>query len=345
MTHMLNEIHEQPEVLERLCAEERSGIQGLCDAMQERGIESVGIAARGTSDNAATFGKYLLEIVGGVPVSAVAPSVFTLYHSKLDLSKWLLLGISQSGESTDVVDVVKRARTMGALTAGITNVPDSALARAGDFALFCHAGEEKSVAATKTYTATLGVLCLLASMMARKPDATADLGSVADAMRAAFDIEGRIERIVERYRYMEECIVIARGINQATSQEAALKLTETCYTVAKPYSSADFQHGPIATIDEGFPVFLYAPPGKAYKSMLQLADRLAEDGAEMIVISTEDQILSRATTPIKLPAKVNEIYSPLVYVVAGQLFAQYLSVAKGYDPDSPRNLSKITRTM
>jgi len=345
MTYMLSEIHEQPEVLERLIGEEYRNVQALWQLMKDRGVEHISIAARGTSDNAGTFGKYLLEIVGGVVVSLAAPSVFTLYHANLDLSKCLLLGISQSGESTDVVDVLRRAREMGALTAGITNVPDSSLDRAAEVTLLCHAGEEKSIAATKTYTAMLGVLCLLASVIAERPEMLGELKSAADAMRAVFHIEGHIEGIVERYRYMDECMVIARGINQATNQEAALKLSETCYVVAKPYSSADFQHGPIATVDEGFPVFLYASPGRAYKPMLELAEMLEEGGAEMIVISTADEILSKATVPIKLPVEVDEIYSPLVYILAGQLFAQYLSVTKGYDPDRPRHLSKITRTM
>ena len=345
MTYMLEEIHEQPEVLERLIGMEYGKVQALWSALNNRGIQHISIAARGTSDNAGTFGKYLLEIVGGVMVSLAAPSVFTLYNAKIDLSKWLLLGISQSGESTDVVEVVKRAREMGALTAGITNVEDSTLGRIADFTLLCHAGEEKSVAATKTYTATLGVLYLLSSVITQKVEILDNLKSAADSMRSVFDIEEQMSRVVERYRYMQECMVIARGINQATCQEAALKLSETCYVVAKPYSAADFQHGPIATIDEGFPVFLYAPPGKGYKAMLELVEELTEDRAEMIVISTEDEILSRATTPIKLPVTVGEIYSPLVYIVVGQLFAQYLSVTKGYNPDHPRHLSKITRTM
>ncbi|HUV05925.1 MAG TPA: SIS domain-containing protein [Armatimonadota bacterium] len=345
MTHMLQEIHEQPGILERLCDEEYATVQALQRAMTDRGIQCISIAARGTSDNAATFGKYLFEITASIPVSLAAPSVFTLYHAKLDLSNWLVLGISQSGESADVVDVLKRAREMGALTAGITNVPGSSLARAADFKLLCHAGEEKSVAATKTYTATLGMLCMLSSAITGNTRMLNDLRSAAGAVQAVLDMEQEIERIAERYRYIRECMVIARGLNQATCQEAALKLMETCYVVAKPYSAADFMHGPIAAIDEGFPVFLYAPPGEAYKTMFELTDKLANDRAETIVISTEDEILSRAATPIKLPVEVDEVYSPLVYVVAGQLFAHYLSVTKGYNPDQPRKLSKITRTI
>ncbi len=345
MTYMLKEIHEQPEILEKLVALEYSNVQTLANAMKERGIEHISVAARGTSDNAGTFGKYLLEILGETVVSLAAPSVFTLYHAKLNLNKTLMLGISQSGESTDVIEMVKQAKAMGALTAGITNVSDSTLARTADFTLYCHSGAENSVAATKTYTATQAVIYLLASALTGKPEMLDDLKSVANAIRGVFSMEEQIAQTVERYRYMNECMVIARGINQATCQEAALKLAETCYVVAKPYSGADVQHGPIATVSEGFPVFMYAPPGKAYTSMLELTDKFKANGAELIIISTEDEILAKARTPIKLPVSVDEIYSPLVYIVVGQLFAQYLSISKGYNPDAPRSLKKVTLTM
>jgi len=345
MTMMLKEIHEQPDILERLAEAEHPNIKSLWAEMKNRGSEFITICARGTSDNAAVFGKYLFEIVGGVITSLAAPSVFTLYGGEFDLSKWLMIGISQSGESTDVTEVMRRAREMNALTVGITNADNSTMADLGDFTLLCRAGEERSVAATKTYTATLGILYLMANTIAENDGLIEGLKSAADAMRKVFGIESEIARVVERYRYMEECMVIARGINQATCQEAALKLAETCYIVAKPYSAADFMHGPIATIDKGFPVFLYAPPGKSYESMLELADTLNEKGAELIVISTEEEILSKAKTPIRIPCGVEETYSPVLYIVVGQLFAQYLALAKGNNPDHPRGLSKVTLTM
>ena len=345
MTLMLEEIHEQPDLLEILVESEHPNVKSLINEMKRRNAEFATICARGTSDNAATFGKYLFEVCGGVVTSLTASSVFTLYDAKLDLSKWLAIGISQSGESTDVIEVLRRAKEMGALTAGITNVENSSLTDAVDFGLFCHAGEEKSVAATKTYTATLGVLYLIAACLAEDDDIVEGLKSTANAIRALFGIEEEIARVVERYRYMDECMVIARGLNQATCQEAALKLSETCYLVAKPYSSADLQHGPIATVDRGFPVFLYAPPGQAYQSMIEIADKLNGIGAELIIISSEDEILSKARTPIKIPIGVDELYSPVLYIVAGQLFAQYLSVARGNNPDHPRGLTKVTLTM
>ena len=345
MTYMLFEIHEQPAILERLVEQEYESVLSLAREIRSREVHGVIIAARGTSDNAATFGKYLLEIVAGIPVSLAAPSVFTLYDATLDLSKWLVIGVSQSGESTDVIEVLKRAGAMGAFTTAITNVIDSPIANVAHLTLDCHAGREESIAATKTYTATLGIFYLLAAAIADKRDILDNLRVAAENMRLVLSMEETISRCVERYRYMEECMVIARGINLATCQEAALKLSETCYVVAKPYSSADFLHGPIASIDEGFPVFLYAPPGRSFQAMLDLGKRLVQDGAELIVISSDDQILSLATTGIHIPVEIDELYSPLVYIVAGQLFAQFLAVTKGYNPDKPRGLSKITKTL
>ncbi|MGB9587425.1 MAG: SIS domain-containing protein [Armatimonadota bacterium] len=345
MTHMLSEIHEQPAVLERLFDLEFESVQYLANTIRSNDIQGIIIAARGTSDNAATFGKYLLEIAAGIPVSLAAPSVFTLYHATLNLSKWLVIGVSQSGESTDVVEVLRQAEGMGALTAAITNVTDSPLARTAQLALNCHADKEMSVAATKTYTATLGVFYLLAAALTIRLEMVDDLRSALKSMREILALEEVIARSVERYRYMEECMVIARGINLATSQEAALKLSETCYVVAKPYSSADFLHGPIASVDEGFPVFIYAPVGPAYQTMLDVSQKVAKQGAELVVISSDDTILSYAKTRIRIPVHVDELYSPLVYIVAGQLFAHYLAIAKGYNPDQPRGLSKVTKTL
>jgi glucosamine--fructose-6-phosphate aminotransferase (isomerizing) len=344
MTYMLQEIHEQPEILERLAASEWENVKALAKTMKEKGIEQISITARGTSDNAATYAKYLLEINNGIPVSLAAPSVFTMYHSKVNLSKWLVIGISQSGESTDITEVMKQVKGMGALTLGLTNVKDSTLAKISDFSLFCDAGDEKSVAATKTYTSTLGLIYLLSAALKGDDKMPAKLNDAAAAIRKIFAEEQKIADVVARYRYMIECMVVARGLNQCTCQEAALKLAETCYIVAKAYSAADVQHGPIAAVFEGFPVFVYAPAGKAYSSMVELATKMKENGAELIVISSEDEILGMATTAIKVPA-VDEEISPIVDIVAGQLFAQYLALSKGNNPDQPRHLKKVTLTM
>lgn len=344
MTLMLEEIHQQPQVLAYAAERESAKASALAEAIRARRIRQVVIAARGTSDHAATYAKYLIEIHCGVPVSLSAPSVYTLYSAKVDLSDSLVIGISQSGQALDVVQTLQSAKESGALTACITNVEDSALAKTSDFSLYCSAGEEKAVAATKTYTASLMLVALLAGHWAKDASLLEGLKRLPEQVSRVLSVAERIEGVVERYRYIQECAVLARGLNQATALEAALKMTETSYLMAKAYSMADFLHGPIAIVSEGFPCFLYAPEGRAYPSMLELAQKLKARGAEMVVFARSAEILELATRPVSIPVEVSESLSPILYIAPGQLWANYLSVTRGQNPDAPRGLSKVTLT-
>jgi len=344
MAFMLQEIREQPDWVERAIESERGNAASLASAMIENDVRFVVIAARGTSDNAATYAKYLFEIVTGMPVALAAPSVYTLYDARLRLGNTLVMGISQSGQGTDVVQVLSSARSAGALTACITNSADSPITRVSDHVLLCHAGEEKSVAATKTYTTALAVVALLVGILSDRRGLLDGLHLIPQRMRETLAVEERVARAVERYRYMQECAVLARGVNQATALEAALKMTETCYVEAMSFSGADFLHGPIAMVDEGFPCFLYAPEGRAYPSILELGLKIRERRGEMVVIAHAPEILELATTALEVPTEVDELLSPLTYILPGQLFAYYLSRTRGDDPDHPRGLTKVTIT-
>ncbi len=345
MSHLMHtEIHEQPEWVARAIDSERQAAATLARAIRDNDIRFVVMAARGTSDNAATYAKYLLEIVTGLPVALAAPSVHTLYDAKLNLANSLVMGISQSGQGTDIVEMLRSSRAAGAITACITNSPESPITTVSDHVLLCNAGQEKAVAATKTYTTALAVVALLSGLIADHRELLDNLQFAPDAMRKTLQVESAIQVAVERYRYMSECAVLARGINQATALEAALKMTETSYVVARPFSGADFLHGPIAMVDSGFPCFLFAPEGRAYASMLDLAQSIRGRQGEIVAISGSDDILSLATTPIKMPAEVDELLSPLTYAIPGQLFAYYLAITRGEDPDNPRGLKKVTST-
>lgn len=344
MSYMLSEIREQPMWVEKALGTEVGRVSALAREIRNRQIRTVVIAARGTSDNAATYAKYMFEIVAGMPVSLAAPSVATLYDARLHLAGTLVMGISQSGRGADIVQVLSSARAAGALTACITNSPDAPLSQVSDHVLLCHAGDERAVAATKTYTTSLAVVAQLVAEIADRRDLLDGLRALPTAMAETLALEDQIASRTERYRYMHECAVLARGINQPTALEAALKLTETCYLVAKPYSGADFVHGPIAMVDTGFPVILFAPAGRAYPFMLELAAKLREKHAEVIGISSEQEFLGLATTGFSVPTVVDELLSPLVYILPAQLFACYLSHARGIDPDSPRGLQKVTTT-
>ncbi|MGQ9523574.1 MAG: SIS domain-containing protein [Armatimonadota bacterium] len=342
---MLDEIREQPAAFSRVLELEWSTAQEIAREVRRRDIRFVVIAARGSSDNAAAFGKYLLEIENGLPVSLAAPSVMGLYGARMRLEQCLVIGISQSGEALDVTEVLAGSREMGATTVAITNTEGSAMAQAAEHVMLCRAGEERSVAATKTYLNSLGALYLLSAALGGRTPGLFDLvRSLPNRLDRVLAMEEQIRSRVERYRYMDECVVISRGLNLATAYEIALKLTETCYLVAEPYSSSDFMHGPIAMVENGFPCFLFAPEGVCLSGMVELARQLRDRQAEVVVFSESRDVLDCAVTRFSMPDGTPELLSPPVYAVAGQLFACWLSVTRGLNPDAPRGLRKVTRT-
>jgi len=344
MSHLESEIQEQPAVVARLLEEERRPIAGLVEAIRRRGVRYVMIAARGSSDNAATYGKYLLGALCRLPVALATPSLFSVYQAPPRMDGALVLGISQSGQSPDIVGVLAEARAQGLVTAAITNEPASPLAGVADHVVQCHAGAERSVAATKTYTAQLAALAMLGATLSGSEEHLAELAGLPAHIGRALVLAGEDAAGAVRYRYMESCVVIGRGYNYATAFEIALKLKELTYVLAEPYSSADFMHGPLALIGQGFPVWVIAPGGRVYAEMREFLGRLRQQGAELLVISEQEDALREAHTPLRLPAGVPEWLSPFTAVVPGQLMALHLTLAKGYDPDHPRGLRKVTET-
>ena len=344
MSHLEREIQEQPAVLGRLLETERGPVARLARAIWERDIRYVVIAARGSSDNAATYGKYLLGTFCRLPVALATPSLFGIYKAPPRLDGALVLGISQSGKSPDIVGVLEEGRAQGALTAAITNGPASPLAQAADHVIGLHAGDERSIAATKTYTAQLGAMALLGATLCDEPARLTELDGLPALMEKTIAASGSVAAVAPRYRYMETCVVIGRGYNYATAFEIALKLKELAYVIAEPYSSADFMHGPLAIIEHGFPAMVIAPHGIVYPEMVDSMRQLREREAELLVISDEQAALDMATAPMALPAPAPEWLSPITAVVPGQVFAMHLTLAKGYDPDHPRGLRKVTET-
>jgi glucosamine--fructose-6-phosphate aminotransferase (isomerizing) len=353
MSWMRQEINEQPEAVARALVAEAVQVEKLAAAARDRKIELLFIAARGTSDHAAILAKYLFEIELGLPVCLAAPSVFTLYQAPVRLDRAMVLGISQSGEAADANEIVRQARDRGILTACVTNHDRSTMAQTAEYPLLCHAGEERSLPATKTYTTSLALLYRLAVAMGARPELGAALEGAATAMQVTLNLDAAISGWVERYRYMEECVVLARGVNQATALETALKLTETSYVRAHSWSGADFMHGPIAAVDEGYLCILYLLNGRTHAPMLELMRAVAERGAECLLVSDSDVALEEMEKRqsqgvggrcLRLPAPVDEMLTPLVAIVAGQLFAYHLARVKGRDPDAPRGLRKVTVT-
>lgn len=339
------EIHEQPEVLSRILANELKPAQKLAEAIKQRDINYILIAARGSSDNAALYAKYLFPTTCRLPVALATPSLFSIYKKPPRLKNALVIGISQSGRSHDIISVLKEAKKQKNLTAVITNDAKSPLTKECDFILNCQAKEEKSVAATKTYTAQLTILALLAGLLsANKKEKLEQLKKIPDAVNKTLPVYKDIKQSAQRYRYMNTCAVIGRGYNYATSFEIALKLKELNYIIAEPYSSADFQHGPMAIVEEGYPVLVINPSGMLFKELSSFADQLKEKKADLLIISDKKEMLKKADTPLILPVSVPEWLSPITSVIPGQFLAFCLVLAKGYNPDKPRSLKKVTIT-
>ncbi len=256
-----------------------------------------------------------------------------------------MVGVSQSGQSPDIVSVIEAGKRQGNLTLAITNSPDSPLARAADFVIDIMAGPELAVAATKTYTAELMAIAMLSAALAKSDLMWSQLGQVAVWMDETLQQSRTIEQVVQRYRYMPQCVVLGRGYNYATAFEWALKLKELTYTVAEPYSSADFQHGPVAMISDGFPVLAVAANGSVLDSMVISLEHLKKNlMAELVVISNNQAVRSLAQASFTIPDDMPEWLSPLVSIVPAQLFAYHLTVARGYDTNAPRAIRKVTET-
>jgi glucosamine--fructose-6-phosphate aminotransferase (isomerizing) len=344
MSYLSSEIHEQPEVLLRLLDRQTETATRIAAAIRARDVRYAVIAARGTSDNAARYAQYLFGALNRLPVALATPSLFSIYRAPPQLRDALVLGISQSGQSPDIVAVIEEGKRQRALTVAVTNAPDSPLARAADHVLSLEAGEEQAVAATKTYTAQLAALALLAVQLADDSGRLASLRNMPETVKMTLALEEPISLAAQRYAYATECVVLGRGYNYATAFEIALKLKELTYMVAEPYSSADFRHGPVAIVERGFPVVIVAPQGAVYPDVLALARELSIREAELIVISEQDEPLSLARTPLRLSVALPEWLSPFTCVVPGQLLALHVTLTKGYDPDHPRGLKKITET-
>ncbi len=342
---LYSEISEQPQRIKSLLVSQRKNVERIAGAIRKHDIQYVFLAARGTSDNAGRYANYLLGAMNGLPLALATPSLFTYYKRPPVLKNALVIGVSQSGKSPDIVSVLEEGKRQGCLTLAITNEPNSPLTQTADFVLDIQAGTEKAVAATKTYTTELMSVAMLSSALRGDKKQWDELHQVPNWMKEALRLGDFIAESIQRYRYIDQTVVLGRGFNYATAFEWALKLKELTYIIAEPYSSADFAHGPIALVESGYPVFAVAAKGKVFDSMLRMLKRLRSDiSAELVVISNDKRALSLAQVPLNIPTDVPEWLSPLVNILPAQLFAYHLTRAKGYDTEHPRTITKVTET-
>ena len=340
-----DEIREQPEVVARFLAEQAGNIESIAGSLRDRPPRHVVIAARGTSDHAAVYAQYVLGVRHALSVGLGTPSVISLYGAHPRLDRSLVVGISQSGASPDVVGVVAAGRSQGAPTLAITNDSASPLALAAETCIDLGAGPELAIAATKTYTTELLAIASLSAALSGEPADAAALVAIPDAMASALELEPAVESMARDQVAADRLLVLARGYEYPTAREWALKLKELARVFADPYSAADFEHGPLALLEPGVPVLATVRPGPTEASLVDLLRRLRDElDADIAVVSDQPEALDVARWPFALAAGTPEWLGPIVSIVVGQLHAMYLASARGVDPERPRNLNKVTRT-
>jgi glucosamine--fructose-6-phosphate aminotransferase (isomerizing) len=340
-----DEILEQPAALRRQIAEGRAAMEAVAAAVRSRPVDTIVIAARGTSDHAAIYAQYLFGVRHRISVALAAPSITSLYGVEPRFERALVIGISQSGASPDVVGVVAAARRQGAPTIAITNEPESPLGQSAEHVIDLHAGPERAVAATKTYTASLLAVARLSAALRSDATADAEIATIPDAISSALAVEAEIAALTAGLATTDRAIVLGRGYEYATAREWALKLKELARVFADPYSAADFRHGPLALVEPGVPILAILPEGPPASGLVELLGRLRRDlEADILVMSDSASARSIGSRSIALPPGIPEWLRPMVSIVPAQLFAYHLTLAKGLDPDAPRNLSKVTRT-
>jgi glucosamine--fructose-6-phosphate aminotransferase (isomerizing) len=345
-SQLLNEIYEQPDAIRHMLECEAERVAWISHQLSSRVFSHVVLAARGTSDNAARYGQYILGAINRLSVALAAPSLFTRYHTPPRLKGALVIGISQSGQSPDIVSVIEEGRRQGAPTIAITNELDSPLAHAAEYQVGLGVGEECSIAATKTYTAQLTAMAMLALSLKGMLGNMEPLQSLPEALAQGLKSEPAARLAAKELASCDHTVFIGRGFNYSTTWEIALKCKELANIQAEPYSSADFLHGPIAMVGEGFPVNLISIGDTFREEFNALAHTLHERGARLITLGDLPigEHIARQDLFLPVPADLPEWLSPIAAIIPGQLLAYHLAKARGFDPDQPRLTHKVTLT-
>jgi len=337
MSRFRDEIGQEPDLAARLVESSQDALQAIAKAFKDRKTRGFVIAARGSSDHAADYARYLFGRRQRALVSLAAPSMFTHYASPPNLDGQCVIGISQSGASPDVISVIEEAKRQGAMSVAITNVEKSPLAAAAEFVLPMLAGPELSVPASKTYLTSLIALALLSAAI------TPDLAVLPDRLRGAITAEPDVARIAHAI-VGPRAIVLARGFNLCTAEEIALKLTETSYVLARAWSIADFVHGPVAVVEPAFPVLLVGAGGSVSADVDAIAARLSDYSCAVVGLFDAASAPLDAKSSVRIDSGLPEELTPMTLIVLGQLLANQVALARGVDPDAPRALHKVTRT-
>lgn len=339
------EILEQPAAARRLLDAAEASFGPLADELRGRRPGFAVIAARGSSDNAALYAQYLFAVRNGLITALATPSTLTLYGARPRMAEALVIGISQSGRSPDIIAVLNEAQAQGAVTVAITNDAASPLAESASHVIDLRAGPEIATAATKTYTAELLAVLLLSHVLdAPTAKEQGHVASVPDLMEQALEVEDHARVVAERHAKRDRAVVLGRGYGYATAREWALKLQELAQVSALAFSSADFEHGPLALAEPGLPVMVVAPTGTSLDAQLALIRRLKVEHGTRVLALSNDSSARQLDDGLAVPANMPDWLSPLVEIVPAQLYTYYLTIARGLNPEQPRTIQKVTRT-
>lgn len=341
--HMAREMLEQPRVL-RALADRAEEIAATVAAVAPEPPAGTVIVARGSSDHAAVYARYLLEYAIGRPVALAAPSLYTRYDHRGDLTGWMAIGVSQSGATPEIVETLGAMGRAGARTLALTNVAGSALAEAADAALVLDAGDEIAVPATKTLTAQFAAFAHVAAGLGPVPWAPADWDGVVGAVDAALDDPDPVDALASRLGGIEELLVVARGFLYPAALEVGLKVAETNGIHTTGYSSADLRHGPIAVAEPGLHALCLVAAGPVARDVGEVAAALRARGVAVHAITEDANLVPAAEDVVPVASGVPEALAPLVQLVRGQQLARSLALVRGVDPDTPRGLNKVTLT-
>lgn len=347
-TLMEKEAAQAPAVVARQVRKNVPVLSKLCRRLQDTPPPFAMTIARGSSDHAANFAKYLIETRIGIVTSSAAPSVLTLYKSRLRLKGALVIGISQSGESPDICEVMTYARKAGAITVAFVNIPASPLARASEYVVPLHAGAEKAVAATKSYIAALAALVHFAGVWSEDHRLLKDLRILPKSLEKAVTEDWSAG--IRSFQDVRDTLVIARGYCFPIAQEAALKFKETCAIHAEAFSGAEVLHGPYSLIRKDYPVLIFTENDSSLKGIIRLALKMKRSGARILLASPKGEIPARtvgdiASCALPVPASAHLLLAPLLIIQTFYPMAARLAVSRGCDPDFPKNLNKITETV
>ncbi len=339
---MAQEIKEEAKKLTESIQINQKILDRIGSIVREKNIQYVIYAARGSSDNAGVYFKYLCEIETGMPVAFAAPSVLTLYKGELKMNHTLVIGVSQSGKAKDVLSIIEHAKAQNALTVSITNDETSPLALSSDFHLGLSVGLEKSVAATKTFTAQMFLLAHLVASISNNVALKTELSQIPELIEKTYLCEDAIHQAALNFTSIQDCYVLGRGYAYAVADEFALKMQETSYLKAMSFATSDFYHGPFALVNKDANFFVIAPNDETITNSKEIIEQIEALGASCLVFTNDKTIEAKAK--ILLPESPKRI-TVFTLIVAIQMFSMHLSISKGMNPDQPRGLKKVTITV